>query len=596
MPAKRTAAGPTGRTARRPAAVAAIVAVVALAIALHALELASLRRISHDDTISFLAATGHQGEFQRVVDSGLDPVAQWVPASRWQAYTRIEQPLPLLTIAQDLGHHDIHPPVYFWLLHVWSLLVGVQLWTGPALNLVLHAVTAVVLWRLARRVLGGPLEAWAVTGIWATLPAVVATAGSTRQYSLAALWSVLVVSAFLRIRDDGERGPGGRRDLVALAAWTAVGMLTLYTFAVLVAGLGLVCLVDLLSVERRRSALQRRGAFAAAGAVFLAGQPWLREALARQRDQAETFSSARMELRARLLRDGLPSFAVADVTASGAIGLLIVAMALATVAWFTRPAARPIVWLAIWLPAFLSAAYLAALSPGASYQARYFSIALPWLAFLPVAAWPVLRGRPLVVIAAAVAFTGAAVVNLGAAIDATDEPPATTLDGPRPAVLDNLARGVLLRILWDAPPDLPVYAADQATLLATADRWLRCDAGLPCHDQPIVLATQVQYDATARGQRALLDAAREVREVTPAPDIGVIAERYALSAPTGDVAGSAAAASVPGSTQSGARSRTASHTMAHRTATRATAATASAGYGAAGDRPWRQPRYQNSAQ
>lgn len=584
-------------TAHRPAAIVAIVAVVALAITLHALEIAGLRRISHDDTISFLAATGHQGEYQRVVDEGVDPVARWVPASRWQAYTRIDRPLPLLTIAQDLGHHDIHPPVYFWLLHVWALLVGVQLWTGPALNLALHAITAVVLWRLARRVLGGPLAAWAVAGIWATLPAVVETAGSTRQYSLAGLWSVLVVSAFLRVRDGDGRGDAGPWHLIALAAWTAVGMLTLYTFGVLIAGLGLVCAVDLLSVARRRSALQRLGAVAAGGMVFVAGQPWLREALARQRDQAEAFTVARMQLRARLLRDSLPSFAVANDGTSTAVGLLIVAVALAVVAWFARPAARPIVWLAVWLPVFLSAAYLAALSPGASYEARYFSIALPWVAFLPVAVWPVVHARPLVVIAAAVAFTSAAIVNLGVFIDAADEPPAATLDGPRPAVLDNLARGVLLRILWDAPPDLPVYAADQSTLLATTDLWLRCDAALPCHDEPLVLATQVQYDATARGQQAILAAAREVREVTPAPDIGTIAERYDLSAPTGGVAGSkSSASSAPGSIQRGARSRTASHTMAHSTAARATAARASAGYGAAGDRPWRQPRYQNSVQ
>jgi hypothetical protein len=582
---------------RRAAAITAVVAVVALAVTLHVLELASLRRVSHDDTISFLAATGHQGEFQQVVDEGLDPVAQWVPAARWQAYTRIDQPLPLLTIARDLGHHDIHPPVYFWLLHVWSLAVGVQLWTGPALNVVLHAVTAVVLWRLARRVLGGPWSAWAVTGIWATLPAVVETAGSTRQYSLAALIGVLIVAAFLRVRDSGAGGTD-RRGLLALAAWTAIGMLTLYTVGVLVAGLGLLCLVDALDADRRRSALQRLAAFAVAGAVFLAGQPWLREVLDRQRDQAEAFSTARLELRARLLREGLPTFAIADIEPAAAGGVLVIAAALAVVAWFARPRARPIVWLAVWLPACFSAAYLAAISPGASYQARYFSLALPWLAFLPVAAWPILRRRPLVAVAAALAFTVAAVVNLGAFLDAADEPPATTLDGPRPAVLDNLARGVLLRILWDAPPELPVYAADQSTLLATTDRWLRCAEGSPCADRPIVLTTQVQYDATASGQRALLDAAREVREVTPAPDIGLIAERYDLSTPTGDVtvAGAADASPSARSTHSGARSRTDSQMAASSTATRTSAATASAGYGADGDSSWRQPRYQNSVQ
>jgi uncharacterized membrane protein len=139
---------------RRGAVIVAVVAVVGLAVTLHALEITSIQRVSHDDTISYLAATGHQGEYQQVVDSASAPVAQWVPASRWQAFTRIEDPLPLLTIARDLGHHDIHPPVYFWLLHMWMLLFGGSLWTGPMLNVVIHVLTAVVLWRLAAGGLG----------------------------------------------------------------------------------------------------------------------------------------------------------------------------------------------------------------------------------------------------------------------------------------------------------------------------------------------------------------------------------------------------------------------------------------------------------
>jgi 4-amino-4-deoxy-L-arabinose transferase-like glycosyltransferase len=566
---------------RSPAVVAVIVTVAALAIVLHGLELASLRRVSHDDTISFLAATGHQGEFQRIVDEERDPVARWVPASRWQAMTRIDRPLPLLTIARDLGHHDIHPPVYFWLLHVWSLVVGVHLWTGPLLNVLLHVVTAVVLWRLARRVLGSPLAAWAVTGVWATLPAVVETAGSSRQYSLAALLAVLLASAVLRARDEPAAAP-----IAAVAAWTALGMLTLFTFGLVVAGLAIVCVGDFLRTDRRRAAARCLGAFAVGGVVFLLGQPWLREVLARQRDQAEVFTFERMLLRIRLLRQGLPSFAVADLPVAAGLVLLVAAAVLAVLAWRARPPARPLVFLAVWLPTTLALAFLAAVSPGAAWQARYFSIALPFVAFLPAAAWPALRVRvagvrPVAAIAVAV-FVAAAVVNTSAFATAANAPPAETLDGPDPAVLDNLARGVLLRILWDAPADLPVYAADQATLLATTDRWLRCPTDLPCHARPVTLATQVQYEATAAGQQAVLSAAREVRRVSPAPAIDAISERYRLSAPT-TVASSTAVDEPAGAVHAGARSRTARTTMQTSTTARSTAATASAPYGADGE-------------
>ena len=83
---------------------------------LHAAAFADVDRVSHDDTISYLAATGHQGEYQRIVDAGATgvdaepgasrqpttPVAQWVPAARWQAFTRIEAVLPLVTIVLAL--------------------------------------------------------------------------------------------------------------------------------------------------------------------------------------------------------------------------------------------------------------------------------------------------------------------------------------------------------------------------------------------------------------------------------------------------------------------------------------------------------------
>lgn len=575
--------------AGRLPAVAAVVTMVVLAVTLHALEIAGLRRVSHDDTISYLAATGHQGEFQHVVDNRAPPVAEWVPAARWQAFTRVEDRLPLLRIARDLGHHDIHPPVYFWLLHLWALVVGVQLWTGPVLNLVLHLLTAVALWRLARRLLGSPLAAWAVTGVWATLPAVVETAGSTRQYSLAGLWSVLLVSASLRAREAPRA-----RTIAAVTACTALGMLTLYAFGFVVAGLGLVALVDLRLAERRRAAVRQLVAFAAGGMVFLAGQPWIREVLERQREQAEPFSVARLALRARLLAGELPSFVIADVQATTGVVLLAVGAVTAVVAWRAQASTRPVVWLAVWTPAVVAGTYLAAVSPGAAYEARYFSVALPWVAFLPVLAWRQLRAAPVAVVGIAL-FITAAVVNLSAFTRAADAPPAVTLDGPQPVVLDNLARGVLLRILWDAPPGLPVYAADQPTLLATTDRWLRCDGQLPCDGRPVMLATQVQYDATAEGQAAILDAAREVRRVSPAPDIDAIAERYRLSAPTAAGRASSVAA-VGAASHAGGRARTATTTMHSSTTMRNVAVRASAGYGADGANSLRLARYQNSVQ
>lgn len=512
---------------RRLPAITVVVALLALAVVLHALTIAGMRRISHDDTISYLAATGHQGEFQQVVDEGLPPTATWVTAADWQSFTRIDDPLPLLRIARDLGEHDIHPFVYFWVLHTWSLAVGVQLWTGPALNVVLHVATAAVLWVLTRDIVGRALPAWAAVGVWAALPAVARTAVSTRQYSLAGLWSVALAVVFLRTRERASAV-----GLVGLAALTAVGMLTLYTFGLVVAGLGAVAAVDLLSRRRRHGAWRQLVAMAVGGVVFLACQPWIREVLARQQDQAEPYTLQRLITRVRVVFEELPRFAVlGDLPTAATAAVWLGALVLAGLAWWSWPRARPVVWLAVWLPTAMIVAYVAAVSPGAAYEERYFSIALPFVALLPVLAWRAVRGWP----ATAAAVTLVAVlawVNVAALADEANAPPAETLDGDRPIVLDNLARGVLLRILWDAPPDVDVYAADQPTLLATTDRWLDCQPAAPCHDAPLLLTTQVQYEATRAGQAALLRAADERRDVQPADDLGAIAERYRLSAPT----------------------------------------------------------------
>jgi hypothetical protein len=526
-------------TIRQLVVVFAVAALLVLAVVQHVLRIAGMERVSHDDTISYLAATGHQGEYSDVVQTASAPVAQWVPASEWQRFTSVEDVLPLLRIAQDLGHRDVHPPVYFWLLHVWILLVGVHLWSGPVLNVLLHVLTGVVLWRLARHLTKSPLAAWGAVAMWATLPAVAETAVSTRQYSLAGLFSVALAWAFIQTRDAASRG-----GLIGVAALTTAGLLTVYPFGLIVAALGLFSLTDLRQAERRRTALAQLGALAAGGVVFLVSQPWLRETLQRQQDQVETYTPELSRLRIDVVLQELPRYAISELPTRAGMVVLIATVLLAVLAWRARPQARPVVVLAVLVPVALSAAYIAVLTPGAAIDARYFSIALPHVALLPVLAWRYLRVRPVLFVAATV-VVAAMVINTTVAIDEAAPPPATTLDGSRPVVMDNLARGILLRILWDTPPATPVYAADQQTLLSTTDRWLRCEDPSPCHEREVTLATQVQYEATAMGQTLILNAADDVREVTREPSLDDLAERYRLSAPTaGAVAGVASGAGV----------------------------------------------------
>jgi hypothetical protein len=575
---------------RRSAAVLAIVAMIGVGLALHVIAIAGVEQITHDDTISYLAATGHQAQYEQVINSPGGPVARWVPAAQWQSFTRIDEAFPLLTIARDLGHHDIHPPVYFWLLHVWSLLVGVHLWTGPVLNLLIHVLTGVVMWRLARHLVRSSWAAWAVVGVWATLPALAETVASSRQYSLAGLLSITMGAVFIRTRPQARAG-----GLLALGVVTALGLLTLYTFGVVAAGLGLMALADLRVPARRRTALAQLATFVVSGIVFLVCQPWLREVLARQQEQAEPWvASSRAE---GLLTD-LPRFAITGLPMAAGVAVLTVTAVLAVLAWRVRTRARPVVWIAVWVPAVLAVLYVSGTSPAAASEARYFSIVLPYVVFLPVLAWPYLRIRPVAALAAGV-FVVAAVANVTHALREDDTAPTTPLTGDRPVVLDNLARGVLLRMVWDLPPATPVYAADQATLLRTTDHWLECTQPSPCRDRAVTFASQPTYEATAVGQERILAVADEVRSVTVEPPVDEMTTRYRLSAPIAGVGSSTTGrlgAARTGSIHSGARSRTANTMIPMSTSARSPDAAASISYDPDGVYAARRASHQNSVQ
>jgi uncharacterized membrane protein len=81
---------------------------------------------SHDESISFIAATCHQDAYERLAPDGVA-----VPAARWQRFWTLDRAkLCFGAIGRGLAHTDLHPPLYFWLLHVWSLILGVGLTQG----------------------------------------------------------------------------------------------------------------------------------------------------------------------------------------------------------------------------------------------------------------------------------------------------------------------------------------------------------------------------------------------------------------------------------------------------------------------------------
>ena len=117
----------------------------------------------------------------------------------------------LVTIARDAAH-DIHPPLYYWLLSGWVRLLGTSEAAVRSLS-VLLGVALVALTYALGQLLRPQGERWA--GLAATLfaainPFQVYYSQEARMYMLLAVWSALAFYAAL-MWAASERGEGVHR-------------------------------------------------------------------------------------------------------------------------------------------------------------------------------------------------------------------------------------------------------------------------------------------------------------------------------------------------------------------------------------------------
>jgi uncharacterized membrane protein len=225
--------------------IAFLATAVAATVLLRAQLIAGKSSITHDDTIAYISATCHQGEFHRA-DYGPDPV----PAASWKKFTKLDRRFCFGAIASGLRDYDIHPPLYFWLLHIWFLIFGVTVWSGATLNLLVSAITVVSLFGLSRYLLKDDLEAALVVTTFALSSAVVSISVEARPYDLLGLLAVLAVWATTRATDP--HGAPRRHQLVLLAIAMAAGSLTHYHFLFIVAACLAVVAVRLVGRDRKR--------------------------------------------------------------------------------------------------------------------------------------------------------------------------------------------------------------------------------------------------------------------------------------------------------------------------------------------------------
>lgn len=497
--------------------------------------------ITHDETISYLSAVGRQGDFERIFRDNVYPANQWATVGEWQAWFAIDTPFSFRQIGLDLAESDIHPPLYFWLLHVWTGLFDVHPWTGPTLNMLLQAVGAWGLFMLARAALKDTQEALAVTFIWALSPAVLTAVLEARQYSLLGVCTIFFIWLVVRIAAQEGALPWGQWMLLLLA--TAAGALTHFHFVLVVAGAGLVFVLKLIRRDFKRVLFI--GTAVAAGYLlsFVLHPQFLLSIQELSRRQA---------LEAKYLSGVLGIFqriyAVGNTftgfwTVFQIAQLILFCLALTTLIWVgmvliknpdrVRPFVRAnnlpgleVGLFLAWMSGVSILLYLTFVSPAHAMSARHMSAVWPFFPFLPVLLlrkFPArTRYRVLWGVAAAVSLSALVMVWRGVQPENVAHDPAAFAG--KNVVADGVYQGIVPRIFLALPADAHIFVATQEELLADPAAWL------PQLGQNDVYISDSSYENTTANRDQILALLTTRFEAKTLPeDSWSVGQRYFLN-------------------------------------------------------------------
>lgn len=501
---------PLPRRRRRLLAMIILAVAIAGGCALRVALIADKNTLHNDETYSYIEATGHMGAFQEAAAKGL--TGRWVPAERWQSMWQPDAVLGLRDIAAGLAKYDTHPPLYYWILHFWLLIVGTHLWSGPVLNLFFSALAGLALFGLARRLLLQDLDAALVTLTWSLSRIVVATSSLARNYDLLTLLVVLFVWLLVDV-SDAQRPPR-KLALVALGLVTAVAFLTHYQFLLAVAGgVAFVLGSAWLSGPARRTQDENPWRRSASIVVTMAAglglatllHPGIFHSFRLARDMQMRSSMAAFAGKVDAVvgtvtsafgvgtawLDALPAGALPPsqalwlrpsvllLGASVAAGLALVAVPRLRRTVYVRlgpPGANglPAVFFAVWLGGTIVAQNLAFMSQPHFMSGRYLSMAWPFCAFLPLLAFRALAKRRarLLTLAFCLLLLLPTAVLAPIRYDSRRPTPFPALSSADRVVVNSTGPGALVNALWSVQGTALVFVDEPKGLLANSRAWI----------------------------------------------------------------------------------------------------------------------------
>jgi len=490
-----------------------LVLAVVFAIVLRITGMVDKRTINHDESISYLAATCHQGEYSNVVMEGLSPFGTWAKASDWKKLIQPEGLFCFEKIGLDLAHYDVHPPLYFWILHLWSVVFGVNSWTGPSLNIVIALATLYFLYRFAYNNLANSEEAVVVALTWALSPAAIAISLEARQYDLLTLIALIFVWQVMKCVELSRQFR--LKDAATLSILAAAGALTHFNFSLLSMG----CCIFLMAKLIKKNPGRLMAAFVGIGAgylLFVFAHPKFYESIILLREYIrDPFTFLDFVDRMKRVGITLSDFFLpwhSLILISGFALLFLVIGAWVGLISFRQPGRLrhflgvpgdkdlSVLFFFFWIYGITSMLYLAFLSPAHAMGPKYLSMAWPFFGFIPVfllRSFGIKRHILTFLFCSGMLLSGSAGVLHTIYQNNSNQDWAELLTNSDRIIIDNNARGVLLPIVWQIPDDKIVFAATQDYLLDHQNMWIDQLDGT-------VYVSVVYYDSTLEHQQDIV--------------------------------------------------------------------------------------------
>lgn len=175
--------------------------------------------LSNDESVSYMCAAATAGIWETSI---ADMVHRPITVADLQRFYDRPTGSEFHTVSLDMARYDVHPPLYFWLLHAIHVLWGTTAATGAFLNVAFGLGILVLLVRLARRLTGSDLAALATAVVWYLSPAAVQIDLEARPYQLLAL---LALASYMLGRSLVQ-GSAGQWTWIGFTVVNMLGLLT----------------------------------------------------------------------------------------------------------------------------------------------------------------------------------------------------------------------------------------------------------------------------------------------------------------------------------------------------------------------------------